>query len=835
MITKLKQLYSLDIYTNDEDRRLGRIQLIIILAYWALSLTLLIVYIWSDTTNISTQLLVGCLAQLIPLAFLYRGRLAAASLSTVVILIVAVTIFATQGQGIHDYTLIVFPAVIMFAGVTGRRRMGIYTTLLILLSFVWLVLGESNGWFVIQIIVTPTWIDLVNACLLLMISALTVYLLGSNLEDSLARARQELAERKHAEQALSASQTRLQMLTDATRQSFILLDEKAVVQYFNRVTIASFQALFGGPIQEGDSIYRYLSEADREDLAAKFEVARQGGTISAERSYHDSRGQLHTLLTVYNPVYEPNGSLAGICVNSTDISERKRAEQKLQESESQNRAILNSVPDILFRLNRAGEFLDYRANELSDLFQPPEFFLKKRLEEVLPPNITQPARQAIEWVFANNQMSSFEYDLEMNGELRHYENRIVPLQADQVLSVVRDITERRRAENALRESEALYHAMFDNNPAVKLLLDPLSGTIMRANQAAIEIYGYPVEQLEGMNINQINTLPDEKIKAELRRTLETKIEVLSFTHRLASGKLRDVEVFSGPVDIGGKRLLYSIIHDVTERNQAEAELVEAHTQLEKRVVERTAELREANLALEQALRAKDEFLATVSHELRTPLIGILGLSQALQLQLRSVLNEKQMVALHTIEQSGQRLHELVNDVLDYSRLQAGTFTQQIAPYSLERVCKAALQSNRAQAQQKNQALVFEITPENIQLNGDERRIKQAVSNLLDNAIKFSPEGGRIELTVSGLPEQGLVRICVTDHGIGIQEQNLARLFQPFTQLDSSLGRQFNGTGLGLALVRRLVELHGGRVEVQSVFGSGSTFTVYLPWQAPQGG
>ena len=829
MIPKLKRISSLQIYTQGNDRQLARILLTIILAYWAVSLLMALIYASSRPT-VSGFLLLGCLTQFLPLAFLFRGRLFATSVIIVGVLILAVTFFATLGEGIHDYTLIVFPAVIMLAGLAGNRRVRVITTLLILAAFAWLVLGEANGWFIIDKILAPNWADLVNISLLLLISALAAQLLTNNMESGLERARHELAERQRAEQSLAVSQTRLQMLTDATRQSFILLDRDGTILYLNRITMSGFQALFGQPIQEGQSIYRFISEADREDFAKNFHSALRGSSVDTERSFQGADGQKRVLSTIFNPVYAPDGSLTGVGLNNIDITDRKLAEQKFLESESQNRAILESVPDTLFRMNRQGIILDYRSNDPSMLLLPPEFFLNKRLDEVLPAKIAKDAMQAVEEVFSTGRISTFEYDLELKGEARYFENRIVPLHSDQVLSVVRDITDRRRTETALRESEALYHAMFDKISAVKLLIDPQDGSIVRANQAAAEFYGYPIEQLERMNINRINTLPEKHIYEQLQQTANRNSAHYAFQHRLASGEIRDVEVYTGPVELNGRQLLNSIIHDVTERNQAQAELVQAHAQLEKRVVERTAELHEVNLALEKALHARDQFLATVSHELRTPLIGILSLSQTLQFQLRPLLNEKQTLALKTIEQSGQRLHDLVNDVIDFSRLQSGDFSLQVAPFEIARICKQALQGVRETALQKHQELAFSINPENIRLEGDERRVKQIISNLLGNAVKFTPENGRISLAVNGLPAQKQVRVCVSDTGIGIQPENLERLFQPFTQLDSRLSRQYNGTGLGLALVQRLVELHGGRVEVQSVFGEGSTFCVYLPWE-----
>jgi two-component system, sensor histidine kinase len=261
-------------------------------------------------------------------------------------------------------------------------------------------------------------------------------------------------------------------------------------------------------------------------------------------------------------------------------------------------------------------------------------------------------------------------------------------------------------------------------------------------------------------------------------------------------------------------------------------------------------LQAANLALEKAARSKDEFLATMSHELRTPLTGIMGLSQALEFQLKDTLNEKQMNIVRTIGKSGLRLQNLINDVLDYSRLQAGETDLQISAFSLAHTCRSGLLEIKRLAREKDLQFTITINPENIMVKSDERRVKQILINLLSNAIKFTPQGGRIDLSVTGIPdgagflegqdwlpstnqvgkEQALPVVCirVRDNGIGIPAEAMERMFQPFTQLDASLSREYGGTGLGLTLVRSLTILLRGRVEVESSPGQGSTFSVYLP-------
>jgi CheY-like chemotaxis protein len=255
--------------------------------------------------------------------------------------------------------------------------------------------------------------------------------------------------------------------------------------------------------------------------------------------------------------------------------------------------------------------------------------------------------------------------------------------------------------------------------------------------------------------------------------------------------------------------------------------------LEQRVDERTAELSDANAALARASRLKDEFLASMSHELRTPLTAVLNLSEALQEQTYGPLNEKQLKSLRTIEESGRHLLGLINDILDLSKVEAGYLHLEIDECSAVAICQSSLQLVKGMAQKKRQNISFVSSPETFQLRVDARRLKQMLVNLLSNAIKFTPEGGLIGLSVEADAIAEVVQFSVWDNGIGIVTEDLPKLFRPFTQLDSGLSRQQTGTGLGLVLVQRMADLHGGSVRVESTSGLGSRFTIILPWITTQ--
>ncbi|MEG4806573.1 PAS domain S-box protein [Microcoleus sp. F8-D3] len=274
---------------------------------------------------------------------------------------------------------------------------------------------------------------------------------------------------------------------------------------------------------------------------------------------------------------------------------------------------------------------------------------------------------------------------------------------------------------------------------------------------------------------------------------------------------------------------------LAERQRAEAQLTETN-----------AQLGISNEELIRATRLKDEFLANMSHELRTPLNAILGMSEGLQEQVFGIVNEQQIKALQTIERSGSHLLELINDILDVAKIESGQMELDCTPVSVNHLCQSSLAFIKQQALQKRIQLETKLLLNLPDLLIDERRIRQVLINLLNNAVKFTPEGGRITLEVSrqqrsadpdsaDSPPDFLVketmRIAVIDTGIGIAPEHINKLFQPFIQIDSALNRQYTGTGLGLALVKRIVELHGGQVLLTSEVGVGSCFAIDLPCTA----
>jgi signal transduction histidine kinase/DNA-binding response OmpR family regulator len=440
-------------------------------------------------------------------------------------------------------------------------------------------------------------------------------------------------------------------------------------------------------------------------------------------------------------------------------------------------------------------------------------------------------------VLASGQSESREYPLEVIGGRHWFRARVSPIVAEDgarrtVCMLISDITARRHIEEKLRESEAQYRSLFEHLVEgfayCQMIFEagqPTDWVYLAVNDSFTTLTG--LSNVTGKRVTEV--IPD------IRATDPELFEI--YARVSLTGTPERFERFVNALALWFAISVYSpqtgffvaVFDVITQRKQAELALQEAHERLEQRVQDRTVELAAANTALAKAAKLKDEFLASMSHELRTPLTGILGLTEALQMGVYGALNEKQASITHLVEESGRHLLNLINDILDLSKIEAGKLELEFTAVNVDDLCQASLRLVKQMALQKHQTVGVALRPPELMMYADVRRLKQALVNLLSNAVKFTPENGKLGLEVIADPVQSVVHFTVWDNGLGIAPEDMAKLFKPFVQLDSSLARTHTGTGLGLSLVQRLTELHGGSIALESVPGQGSRFTLTFPW------
>ena len=651
--------------------------------------------------------------------------------------------------------------------------------------------------------------------------------------DALQRLAEEafdLVLRKRAEQALRASEEKYRGLMESLDNTIATIDHDGKFLYLNDKAAEQL----GGTVEQ--MIGKTMHELFPPHIASR-QLASIRQVLDTDQAYvHEEmtsvQGQPRWFRTSIQPIHDENGRAAFVLINSTDIHDLKTAQQKLQELNqtleervkertAQVQDLYDNAPVGYHSLDSEGRFSAINQTELNWLGYEREELLGKPIASLYTLSSVETFRQ----LFPVFKLKGKTNELEL--EVVRKDGTIFPIMINAIAiynengeyvssrSTMTDITERKKAEQALRESETRYRSIFENSLNGILIADPVSGKIIDANPAACQMWGGRKEELCGVERPEWVDMNDPRLALALEERNRTGKFSGEQNYRHKDGSIYPVEVSSSiSTTPTGEQIANIFFTDITIRKKAEETL------------------RQANAELERALRIKDEFLASMSHELRTPLNAILGLSEGLRDQLLGSLSEKQIKAIGSIESSGQHLLALINDILDLSKIEAGALTLNLSDVDAKALCNASLLFVREAAHKKNIKLLSTIDPDVQVISLDERRAKQMLVNLLSNAVKFTLEGGRMGLEMQGDRQMNLVRFTVWDTGIGISTEGITRLFKPFVQLDSSLSRRYEGTGLGLSLVARMAAMHGGSVTVESELGKGSRFTIALPWLEP---
>ncbi|WP_440955343.1 hybrid sensor histidine kinase/response regulator [Methanosarcina sp. Mfa9] len=432
---------------------------------------------------------------------------------------------------------------------------------------------------------------------------------------------------------------------------------------------------------------------------------------------------------------------------------------------------------------------------------------KVSLMSLVPGEYLPEAREALK-VTCEKGSSCFEMkymksdgkliDVEVSSSLIHNDGKLVQI-------VARDISSRKKAERWEQESRERLKTIIDNTLCGILLIEASSKKIVDANPVAVTTLGMSEKELLGEICHRFLS-PEEKDKC-LSFDPNHPSDVAESSLLNARGEPVPILKSVVPVSIGGTAYFVESFIDLSERKKAEEELLQA------------------KFAAEGANRAKSEFLATMSHELRTPLTAIIGFSDLMLGGMTGGLDEQNMRFLKNISNSGIHLLALINNILDLSKIEAGKMDLEIENFSVPEVFADTKTVTTPLSLKKNISVEFDVK-QGIFISADRVRFKQILYNLVSNAIKFTPNEGSVK--VSALRCEDRVRVKVEDTGIGIAKEDMEHLFRPFKQIDSATNRHYEGTGLGLVLVRKFVDLHGGSLHVESEPGKGSSFIFELP-------
>lgn len=399
-------------------------------------------------------------------------------------------------------------------------------------------------------------------------------------------------------------------------------------------------------------------------------------------------------------------------------------------------------------------------------------------------------------------------------------------------------TQRRATESAMIDEKIFSSTMIESMPGILYFYDS-NGVFLRWNKNFESVSGYGSEEIKHMH-------PVDFFASEQKELLNTRIaEVFKMGESNAEAPFRTKDGTLIPYFFTGKRVyfkgrvcLVGVGIDISKRVSAEKSLRELNETLEQKVTQRTLELKEALIRAEAADRVKSEFLATMSHELRTPLNSIIGFTGILLQGLAGPLNEEQSKQMGMVKTSARHLLDLINDVLDISKIEANQLEIKPEPFDLVESARKTVSTILPMITQKGLAVDIQYLSSTLPMVSDRRRVEQILLNLLNNAVKFT-DSGKVGLAISVVEAEDpkfahadlsskSACISVTDTGIGIRKEDLKKLFQPFRQMDSGLQRRHEGTGLGLAICRRLAGLLNGHIFAESDYHRGSTFTVLLP-------
>ena len=581
----------------------------------------------------------------------------------------------------------------------------------------------------------------------------------------------------------------------------------------------AYRDFFGLSKQEiiGKTIEEFVAANDAEKSRITDETAIETGLpLVAEHCWPDKGGDNRLFETRKFPIFGESGQIIAVGGISRDITDRKRAEEVLRETKERLETIAQTITEVFWMIDvETGEIIYVSpgfervwGRSVTDLYMDP-FTLFDAIHEA--------DRERVKGLLkVKNKGVPFNHEYRIvrpDGDVRWIRDRGFPVRDESekvalYVGIAQDITDRKRVEETLRQSEERFRSLIEQ-AADAIFVHDIEGRFLEVNQQACASLGYTREELLSMSVSDID--PDMERRGDRTKFWLHLPVTFEARNQRKDGTTFPVEIRLGPIIYGNTKVVLALVRDITDRKRAEEEMIRARNEAE------------------AADRAKSEFLATMSHELRTPLNAIIGFSEILEDQTFGPLNEAQTKYVGYVLESGRHLLRLVTEILDLSKIEAGRAGLTLSPIDVRDMLEKTVATLHEQALNKEISVDLNVDSDlnKVIVLGDDLKLRQVMLNLLSNAVKFTSARGTVRVDAQIVEEELMIRVY--DTGVGIEPSDNSRIFRAFEQVDSTLSREYQGTGLGLTLARRMVEMHGGRIWVESEgLGKGSTFTFTIP-------
>ncbi|WP_317033474.1 PAS domain S-box protein [Nodosilinea sp. E11] len=654
--------------------------------------------------------------------------------------------------------------------------------------------------------------------------------------EAVAGVTRDITDRKQAEAALrqtSADLERQVRKFDATLSTLTELifsfDQDGRFLYVNQELLDLWGITAAEAIGKTMAELDYPPAVEQQVLNDMRRVFKTGDTVKNEAAYTNPAGVEGYFEYILSPVFAADDTVESVVGSSRDTSERKRMEIALRENEERFRTLADNMSQFAWMADEAGWIFWYNQRWFDYTGTTLEEMQGWGWQQVHHPDHVDCVVEHFRYCLETGEQWEDTFPLRSrDGTYRWFLSRAIPIRDEQG-QILRwfgtntDITDLKQAEANLQESEELKRRILESSQdCIKVLT--LEGRLLYLNVGGLDLLEIddPASVLNSQWLDFWKNEDRQSAEAALASAQAGNAGQLQGCCPTAKGNLRWWDVIVTPIRDASGRVaqLLSISRDITKQKQAESE--------QEHLLKREQAAREE---AERANRIKDEFLAVLSHELRSPLNPILGWTQLLR--NGKLASSRQMDALATIERNAKLQSQLIEDLLDVSRIMQGKLTLTAAPVSLAFVIAAAVETVRLAADAKNIQITLDLDPNVAPVSGDAARLQQIVWNLLSNAVKFTDNGGQVTVQLRQVAAAGrgnaVAQIRVIDTGKGISPQFLPHVFEYFRQEDGSTTRKFGGLGLGLAIVRQIAELHGGKVNAESSGEhQGATFIVQLP-------